>query len=224
MPKDDMKEVMEYLADAEGTKVHYLSTEEDFTAPFGIYAKAHPNSKIVKRIQAIAVANGIYKKSKKWNSKDIKKINFALKNHTDEIYSLAVEFYRDFTKSAKLEFFPKKARVAMYSMYANSPKRAWKAVQQSLLDVRDGSPFSFTNRLSSVDGVYGSTTGKSLMEFRDYLVSKNDSDQFGGLYFETLLLSNMKTQYIRLALANPAKYLHFLKGWDNRMSKLQRLK
>lgn len=225
MTKADMKEVMDYLATAEGTDVHYLNNEKDFTTPYGIYSYRHPEAKVVKRIRDIALANGIIKQSKDWGKEEISKINKIVKTqYADEIRDLATEFYLEFTSSVYLEYFPKLARVAMYSMYANSPKRAWMAVQQSLLDMRDSNSFKFSGELSIVDGDYGSKTGKSLKEFTDYLQVKNDSDKFGHLYFETLLLSNMKTQYIRLAVADPEKYLEYLKGWDNRMSALQRLR
>lgn len=225
MQKSDMNEVMDYLATAEGTEVHYLNNEKDFTTPYGIYSYRHPETKIVKRIRAIALSNGVISQSKDWTKEDIEKINNIVQTqYADEIRDLATEFYLEFTNSVHLEFFPKLARVAMYSMYANSPKRAWMAVQQSLLDMRDSDSFKFSGALSVVDGSYGSKTGDSLKEFTDYLQVKNDNDKFGHLYFETLLLSNMKTQYIRLALANPEKYLQYLKGWDNRMSALQRLR
>ena len=225
MVASDMKEIMDYLGDAEGLDVHYLSNEKDFTTPYGVYAYAHPTAKVVLRIREIAKANGIYKNSKDWDSSDVAKVNSIVKTkYKEEILGLATDFYIDFTKSVHLEYFPKLARVAMYSMYANSPKRAWMSVQQSLLDMSASKAFNFKNPLSIVDGDYGSKTGNALKEFTDYLEFQDGSDKYGNLYFEALLLSNMKTQYIRMAIANPTEFLQYLKGWANRMDNLQRLR
>jgi len=211
-----MKEVIAYLAKAEGTTVHRLKDEKDITAPYGIYRHAHPNAEIFKYLDNTAIALDIDEDSSKWSRSDIYEINDFLSTESEDIEELASDFYEEYLKPAHLELFPPLCRVAMFSMYTNSPKNAWKSVQQSLLDV-DKNNLGNNDDLSIVDGSFGRKTERGII---DVVQSLNKQ---GHLYFETLMLSNMKTLYIRLAISNPDKYLKYLKGWDNRMNLLAKM-
>ena len=211
-----MKQVLEYLAKAEGTDIVYLQNEKDITAPYGIYRHAHPDAEIFKFIDSVARSIGIEHKSNQWDIGKVKRVNTALVGMQDEIDKLVSEFYEEYLKPAHLELFPPLCRVAMFSMYTNSPKNAWKSVQQSLIDV-DKNNLGNNDDLSIVDGSFGRKTERGII---DVVQSLNKQ---GHLYFETLMLSNMKTLYIRLAMSNPDKYLKYLKGWDNRMNLLAKM-
>lgn len=210
-----MIKLLNYLEEAEGIKIHYLEGEKDITAPYGIYKYSHPNANIFKYIDQIALTKGITKDSKYWNESEIATINKAIDKETIKKY--AKEFYEEYLKDAHLDLFPDLCKIAMFSMFTNSRKKAWKAVQQSLIDIKKTGSMIFESPLSRADGDFGTKTAKALSVVKFY-------NGYAPLYFETLMLSNMKSQYIRLAAKNPDKYLKFLKGWDNRMNALSRIR
>ncbi|MCF6330300.1 MAG: hypothetical protein L3I99_01975 [Sulfurimonas sp.] len=208
-----MKALLDYLEKAEGTKVHYNKTEDDITTPYGIYAKVHPNAKLVLYIQKISKKIGIDSKSKKWSHKDLQKINEYLIGKEKKVRALASAFYEEFLKNAHLDKFPQECQVAMFSIFTNSNTRAWRAVQQSIINIEESKMLKF-GRLSTVDGIYGRKTKNALI-----VINKEFSKE-GYMYFKTLMLSNMKTEYIKLATSSPRKFLIYLRGWDNRMNNL----
>ena len=210
-----MIKLLNYLSEAEGTEIHYLKGEKDITAPYGIYKYSHPKAEIFNYIRKIALTIGIVRESSSWSKVEISKVNKAIDK--DIIKKLAEHFYKEYLKDAHLDLFPDLCKIAMFSMFTNSRKKAWKAVQQSLIDIKKTGSMPFEEPLSTIDGAYGRKTRIALSVVKYY-------NGFAPLYFEALLLSNMKTQYIKLAVKNPDKYLGFLKGWDNRMNALARTK
>jgi len=205
----DIKEVVKYIGEVESKLVHRNEGEEDITCPYGIYLK--PNSRMYQYIVELAESLDIDKDTKEWNNDDIKIVNSLVEKSAYGVQQLAEGFYRDFLKDAHMELFPKECQVAMYSMYTNSPKNAWKAVQEALLEM--SVIFNFPSNLSSIDGSYGEKTKNGL----DFITSLESE----GYHFETRMLSNMKSIYIKLWKSNPDKYGRYLSGWDNRMSHLE---
>ena len=204
------KKLLTYLYEAEGGKVHYNKGEVDITSPGGIYRKSHPNARIFVYIDSVAKNIGITSPSKLWGKKTLRMVNRQL--DMDRVDILLSRFYNEFLESAHLEEFPTEATVMMYSLYINSPKRAWKAVQQAIRDmVQSRVIISDLSATSTVDGVYGRKTANMLALI--------DADEVGG-EFKMYIASAMKTQYIKLALARPKKFMRYLKGWDNRVNKL----
>lgn len=215
-----MKEILEYLAKAESIEVHRISTESDITAPYGIARAKHPNADIFDTIDGIAESVGITDASKNWSENDIDKINAKIKrtvSYQTYIYSEAEDFYKEFLKGAHLELFPPECKVAMYSIYTNSPKGAWMSVQQSIRDL-------FSNRYVKANPIADGACGKNTKSALNITTETLHNQRFSGHYFETLMLSNMKTYYAKLAVANPDKYLVSLKGWNNRMNELAKMR
>lgn len=209
--------VLNYLASAEGLEVHYNSSESDITSPYGIYRHQHPRAAIFNTIDSVAKSVGVSKPSRSWSRDDLARVNNGLAKLGSEMRELAIEFYEDFLSDAMIESFPDECVLAMYSMYTNSPLNAVKAVQDSLLEIRAMNAVRFSGPLSIVDGVPGSKTKNAIIDIRDM------NEGYLNLYFESLMLSNMKSIYIKLALAN-SDNLKYLRGWDARMDKLQSTK
>ena len=208
-----MKVILDYLEKAEGALIHYNEGEEDITAPYGIYRVAHPDARIFKVIDGTAREVGILYDSSEWTTNVVNKINSYIDNNIvlqAEIYGAVEEFYNEYLNGAHLDMFPDECKIAMMSMYTNSNKGAWKAVQEALITLAKNDKLQIKMEdLSTVDGYYGSKTAKAL--------SKIDADP---LYFETLLLLGMLDYYVELWYKNPNKYGKYLRGWKERMIRL----
>ena len=68
------------------------------------------------------------------------------------------------------------------------------------------------------DGVLGRTSEAALETITRFIGKSKE----GALYFETLILLSMSKIYAELAVANPTKYLIYLRGWNNRLEALSR--
>jgi len=208
-----MKVVLDYLGETEGALIHYNEGEEDITAPYGIYREAHPDAKIFEVIDGIARWAGIIYDSSEWTTNVISKINGYIESNETlkaEVYEAAEEFYKEELDGAHLDMFPDECKIAMMSMYVNSNKGAWTAVQEALVTLVKNDKLSVKVKdLSVVDGYYGRKTAKAL--------SKVEVDP---LYFETLMLLGMLDYYVELWYKNPSKYGKYLRGWKERMVEL----
>lgn len=207
-----MNDILNYLADAEGTTVHYNRGEKDITSPYGVYRSQHPNAAIFTYIDEVARSLGNTRSSRRWTRKDIKRINDKL--DMSIIDRLAIEFYEDFLKSLHLDIFSKESTLAAFSLYTNGPLLMWKSVQSTINKFDSNGWIGYEQQ--SVDGQYGSKTRNGLIQIQE-LCTRNST--FGYL-FEALLISHMQLEYARLAVANPGKYLKYLNGWNNRVTKL----
>jgi hypothetical protein len=214
---NNLEPLLDYLSVAEGIDIHYNAGETDITTPYGVYRADHPTAEIFKYIDSIARKVGVTAPSSGWTKIQINLVNNELSKFKSEVRELAKVFYLGFLKGAMIESFPVECVMAMFSMYTNSPANAVKAVQDSLLELKAVGLVKFTGELSIVDGQIGSKTSNALTD-----IVKHDN-QFLNYWLESLMLSNMKSIYIKLALADPAN-LRYLKGWDNRMDILQSMK
>lgn len=212
--QNNLEPLLDYLAVAEGLTVHYNEGEADITAPYGIYRADHPAADIFKLIDAAANKVGVPLNSKGWTSIQINLVNNELSKYETEVREFAKVFYKEFLKGAMIEYFPKECTLAMFSMYTNSPANAVRAVQDSLLEISSTGMVKFSGPLSTVDGQIGSKTSNALRDIQ------NLNNPFLNYWLETLMLSNMKSIYIKLALAD-SDNLRFLRGWDKRMDALQ---
>jgi len=200
--------LIEYLYSVEGNKVHYNKGEKDITSPGGIYRKAHPTASVFTYIDNVAKSVGVVKDSVWWDKRDIRKINSAI--DLSEVTKYIEEFYKKYLAGAKLELFKGNAQIAMYSFYINSPKQAWKAVQQALIDMSmSGRLDVHVSDLSTVDGKFGGKTNRALAKV-------NCDDKLFSMY----ICSAMKTRYTTLVAARPSKFLRYLRGWDNRVNSI----
>ena len=207
--------LLDYLAKAEGTVLHHLRGEKDVTSPYGIYRYVHPNEEIFKYIDSIANSNGIYGPSKEWTQEDIDVIN----EHLDPVMTrkLANIFYNNYIKNTPYNMLPYECKLSFFSMYTNSKTKAIKSIQQSIIDMNKTGSMKFEH-MSIVDGYPGAKTNACVEKIT------KQHDVYLNYYFETLMISNMKDEYIELTLANPERYMKFLNGWKNRMDILQQMK
>lgn len=215
--ENNLNPLLDYLAVAEGLTVHYNKGETDITSPYGVYRADHPTADIFQLIDAAATKVGVPLNSKGWTSVQLNLVNNELAKYKSEVREFAKVFYQEFLKGAMVDFFPSECVIAMFSMYTNSPANAVKAVQDSLLELKAVGLVQFSGELSVVDGKVGKKTMQALTD-----IVKQDN-QFLNYWLESLMLSNMKSIYIKLALANPEN-MKFLKGWDNRMDILQSIR
>lgn len=209
-----MEKLIKYLSKAEGTKVHHLSGEKDITSPYGIYKHVHPNDKMFKYIDEVANKHGVKSDSKYWTKDEIDIINEHIDFET--VKSYASNFYRKYLNNTPYELLPDECKLSFFSMYTNSRTKAIKAVQQSIIDMSKTGSMSF-ERMSTVDGIPGANTNNCVKAIAE------QGNVYLNYYLETLMISNMKDEYIELALANPDKYLEYLNGWKNRMDILQQI-
>jgi len=192
--------ILDHLAKAEGTEVHYNKGEKDITAPYGIYKYRNKTATIFKHIDTAATLCGIFKQSRNFVQSDIDAINTILDDK--DMRELAKEFYIDYFKGAHLDSYPEECVVAYADMFTNSPKMAMKSVQEALIKL-DHNPIDNFNALSTVDGKYGTKTREAL------LILKYGKQ---GLLLKSFMISAMKSNYVKLATGNPTKYLKYLKG------------
>jgi hypothetical protein len=211
-----MKEIIEYLKKAEGVTVHRLAGEKDVTAPLGIYKHVHPKAKIFELLDVIALECGIVEDSKNWNKSDISAINKRIedKGYFPKIEELAKEFYEEYLEAAHIEYFPKQAKLAMFSMFTHSSKNSFKAVQAAINSFVSSKHINYKG--IEVDGIYGSDTNNGLIQIK--LLA--DEIPFLGYLFEATMIFEMSRIYGQLVVRNPEKYLKYLNGWNNRLDKL----
>jgi len=213
-----MYTLMEYLAQAEGTIIHYNSMEHDITSMYGIYRHAHPSAAIFKEIDYLTFKLGIKEESCNWQEKDLDFINNYINKDeklNDKFLGLAIDFYKDYLRLARLEMFHKDCVIAMFSMYTNSPKLAWKSVQYAINTMNRNGFVDY--KRTTEDGIFGSNTQKGL----DKCLYACNTRENVGLLFESYMLLGMCAEYSLLIKSNPEKYMIYSIGWDNRMKELQ---
>lgn len=205
------EKMMTYLGNAEGTKIHYNSSETDITTMYGIYKAAHPQASIFNLIDLIARNAGISNESSKWTHSDINTLNnYIIDNNLNEsLEHEAREFYDEFLKRLHLDKFPEEAQIAAFSLYTNSPKKGIMSVQSAINKfITNG---FITNPILTVDGALGTKSASALDKIED------------GYLFEAYMLLEMSKQYSKLAVANSDKYLRYLNGWNNRLDSLAKI-
>lgn len=210
---------MDYLAQAEGIKIHYNKNEIDITAPYGIYRAKNPDAKIFKRIDNIANKIGISLPSSSWNEQQIKMVNDYIEKHElrYEFRELASEFYDSYLKDLDIEIFPKMSQIAVFSLYVNSPYLAIISIQTAINNFIYNELIDFN--IIKVDGIFGPISKRAVKTITWTCQTKES-----GLLFEMYILLEMSRQYEKLAVSNPDKYLEYLNGWNNRLNKLAKMK
>lgn len=203
--------ILEYLYKAEGTEIHYNSTEEDITSPGGIYRLEHPNAEIFEYIDYVAGELDIQKPSSEFSDDEIAMINSKLDRPT--VDRLVLQFYNEFNKGAHLDMFTENIQLAMFSLYTNSPLNAWKSVQSAINKFVSNGIISY--KLQNVDGYPGSVTFDGLEAVKDVA-----DGTVLELLFESYMLLEMSKIYAKLAVSNPSKYIKYLNGWNNRLEVL----
>ena len=202
---------MEQLGKDEGMKVHTNVGESDITSAYGVFREAHPTAVIFKYYDEVATELGIVVDSKLWTGSVLSRVNQTVDKDIE--YQLVEEFYEEFLANAHLSEFPVEAKVAMYSCYTNSPKKAMQAVQQALINMQVADRLDVArSSLSTVDGSWGEKTSIGLAAVED------------GVLLEIEMLFCMTQEYINLWKQNPEKYGRYLLGWANRMDKLAKTK
>jgi hypothetical protein len=189
-----MRDFIKRLGQLEGINLHRNKTEEDITAPYGIYRYAHPNAEIFKYIDSVARDLGIRGESKEWTTEEIEEINERLNSNI--IRDAAIAFYRGFLNDIEL---PSEIMLS----YVNSPYLTMKAVQQSIINFQNQDLITKDFVPSPVDGIWGKKTKKGLSLIENHL------------HFLSEFKSNMKTQYVQLALSK--QNFIYLRGWINRL-------
>nr|DAX81678.1 MAG TPA: hypothetical protein [Bacteriophage sp.] len=210
--------LMNYLEKAEGTTVHRNSTESDITSPYGIYKSAHPTAQIFTFIDQIAKEAGIFKSSQQWTQNDLNLINQNIQrtNKLPQIRSLAESFYDKYTQGLPLDKIPELCQVTVFSLYTNSSLNASKAIQMACNSFIKNYSLQIASLVE--DGALGRSSISALENINRCIGINTDR----ALYFETLILLHMSKLYATLAVANPDKYLIYLKGWNNRLETLSR--
>jgi len=157
-----MTKILEHIAKVEGKEIHYNSTELDITC-WGIYKHAHPDAEIFKYINKVALGElGIATDSADWTGFVIARVNESVDK--DVMYALAVEFYEEYLKDAKLELFNDDCKIAVMSLYTNAPKLLWSSVQQALISLQKAGKIDKELAMSTVDGFPGNKTYAGLQE------------------------------------------------------------
>lgn len=201
-----MDQYINYLAEAEGKEVHYNKGEKNITMPYGIYAHYHMDSDMFELISGFAYQARIYKDSKKWTTADIASINIYVEMHHDEVIDAAKDFYRTQIALSGQNYIPKEAQLAFFSMYTHSPLKAWKAVQQSILDLISQDNIGLLkSEASMVDGAFGAKTRKAL----EYIEAKKDNAL--NYLLEAIMIINMIDQYGKDDHANLIGFINRVK-------------
>ena len=203
------KGVLDYLAIAEGGKIHYNSTEKDITSGRGIYR--YNNKGVVwDYVDTVAKSIGIMIPSVSWDKDELDKIN---KNIDPKIMEyLEYLFYKQYYAKIHLDEFPASIQPTVASIYANTEVGAIKSIQfaaktmhkmdKKYLGLQD-------NEISEVDGGMGDDTRKAIK-------SLAGKDKIVHDLFETLMALYAAFNHGSLVASNPEKFLVYLKGWMNR--------
>lgn len=207
-----------HLEKVEGTKVHRNPTEADITSPYGIYKLNFPTEPIFDYINQIAKEVGVIKPSQQWNQTDLDYINQNIEqtNRLPYIKKLAESFYDRYTRNLPLDKLPELCQVTAFSLYVNSSANASKAIQMACNSLIKN--YSLSIAPLSEDGVLGYSSQSALETITRFIGKSKE----GALYFESLILLHMSKIYAELAVANPNKYLVYLRGWNNRLEALSR--
>jgi hypothetical protein len=205
--------LFDYIERVEGKNLHRNSTEYDVTSPGGIYRAEHPNASIWKYVDEVGASLNKDPDSANWSKSDLAEIDRHL--DPERIKELVKEFYDEYLKGAHLELFDPLLQVAMFNIYTNTQTGAWKSVQQTVIDMNKMGLLDLPkNDISKVDGGFGGMTKRAL-------IAVDNLPDSSVITFKIILISNMKTNYARLVVSNPPKYLQYLNGWMNRMDALE---
>ena len=213
-----MYTLLKYLSSAEGTQIHFNKGEKDITSMYGVYKYSNPKAKIFEEIQKLAIKLDLPYDSRNWKEKDLNKINNFINQDkilVDKFISLSAEFYEEYLKKARLNMFHKDSVVAMFSMFVNSRRLAWKSVQYAINTMNQNGFIEYEK--IAEDSKVGSKTLKGLEKCL-YICKARENM---GLLFESYMLLGMSAEYSYLIKKNPKKYNRFSTGWDNRLKKLQ---
>lgn len=210
--------LLKYLSKAEGTQIHFNKGEKDITSMYGVYKYSNPKAKIFKEIQKLAIKLDLHYDSRNWQEDDLIKINNFI-NKDEKLVSnfilLAAEFYETYLIKARLDMFHKDSVVAMFSMFVNSRRLAWKSVQYAINTMfKNGFIDYETLKEDSKVG------NKTMLGLEKCLYVCNHKKHL-GLLFESYMLLGMSAEYSYLIKKNPKKYNRFSTGWDNRLKELQ---
>jgi hypothetical protein len=211
--------LMNYLAKAEGTNVHYNKNEQDITSPYGIYRQAHPTAKIFESIDNAARAIGLTSKSFQWQKADLDRLNdyLVINNLMANLRAQAQDFYDGYFAKFPLDKFPELCQVAVFSCYVNSPKLAARAVQEAINQLISNGLVSL--QPLTADGIFGVGSTSALSAVVSFYIG---SSRDRALYFESLILFNMSRAYAQLVVDNPTRNITYLRGWLNRLELLTR--
>jgi len=189
------KMVLTFLADAEGTIVHFnKKTETSYTAPYGIYRKVFPNATVIKYIDSLYRKYNLNIES----PKDARRINYLMTNDEKELArELAWEFYKKyFIAKPLLDILDTSSFLTYFSISVNGgKKRGGKAIQHTIH--------------AKADGAIGPSTIKHI---KDFLLQKD----FTRLNFG--MLEYMYNFYRRL-ISMHSEYSIYKNGWYNRLLK-----
>ncbi len=185
--------ILNYLAKAEGTTVHWNKKETNFTTPYGVYAKSFPISEPVVYVKSL-----FYKYKLKITKTNARKINTKLTNSEKiKIRKLVYAFYvKNFMDARVNALLGKKSSLSYFSISVNTGMtRGNKALQSSVGAI--------------IDGVIGRMT---------LLILKNT--KLSDSQINIKLLKYLKDFYLYLIRVNPEKYSLNRNGWFNRIKGL----
>jgi lysozyme family protein len=163
-------------------------------------------------LDIVALECGIVGKSNNWNKSDIDAIN--RKMDYKKVVGLVTEFYEYFLLGVHIEELPKEAKLAVFSMYVNSPRNCIIAIQEAINDFIKSE--HIINVLLLPDGDFGEKTKTALRNIKKLAETNN----VYGYLFEAKLIFEMSRIYAKLVAHNPKSNLQYLVGWNNRIDKL----
>lgn len=205
-----MIEIMKYLANKEGKKIHFNDGEEDVTLPYGIYMKY--DSELYKYINKLAIKET----QEEISIKNMDYINSVMDNEI--VLKLAESFYKEFYKKAFVNMFPEDSQLTRISTFTLSPVNSNRAVQMAINDFITNKLISIPN-LKTKKGIFGRNS-KGGMSAINKMLETNDH----SLLFESYIICNFQNITDELVIKNPDKYLKYLRGWNNRLNHLRRYK
>jgi hypothetical protein len=185
--------IMNYLAESEGTDVHFNEGEKDITSPYGIYKGEHPHTEMFRFIDKVAKANNLDV------IKDMDKLNVIFNNqYFNEVRNVAWSFYvKEFLDVKLMSKLGAKSALSVFSNSVNSGKvNGIKSLQYGI-GVKP-------------DGIIGAKTMKAV----NAIDSKDDD------ILNQKILEYMDRFYKSLVAQDPSKYYKFLDGWMNRLKRL----
>lgn len=191
------KDMEVFVSHYESDRVHYLIKEKGFTAPYGIYSIANPNSKPIRYIEQLYNSYGL---NKNYRQHAAKLDSMLTKEERAKACELAMELYLDKYLNGLMPYL-KMMPKTLLSYFSNSINGGVSTGNKSLqyaLGIK-------------VDGVFGKNSRKRLKEVTSKDVDKSLSQ---------LTLKYMSAKYCRLITNNPDKYLINKNGWLNRIKYL----
>lgn len=197
-----VKELIDYLATAEGSSIHRNKTEEDVTAFYGVYRLYNKKFEGWWWLDDTAKENGF--SDYRTNRKSMKALNKLI--HNDPILwnayqAISSMFHKRNMSKMKLDKFPSsKTALTFFSLVTNAGKKRGVVVMQRAL-TEMGIP-------TSDDGAFGPGTARNLGKVTD------------AEKLNKLMLKHMQKFYDYLVAKNPSKYGIYAKGWKNRLTAL----